>query len=365
MIDFPASPVAGQLFFAGNGIVYQYSSTYTSWVAISASAPQDGSFTAVSSAGAQFAPSVINTWETANPLTIQSGNAGGWYNSATGVFTPPAGRYFLWGLCSFNSSASNMLGQMRWRKNGAIIGNQADMNTAGANLYATVTDHVIVDANGTDTFDCQIQSNVLMSNASGSIGAFPINQAVVPIGGGSAWRQIARTVVAVAGPNIDFQNIPTDINDIEVHWDIIPVTNDTSMFLNFFDSTGVIDTSNVHVFSGQATEHTTTGYYNYGATSTAFNGAIILNYHGGANTKISNNASGGCQGSLWVNNIRDAAKIKSCRFMSTHLNGTATALYETQGGGRRGTQGLITGLRLSMNSGNFSVGSMATLWGSP
>ena len=33
MIDFPASPTDGQIFSATNGVVYKYSTTYTSWLA--------------------------------------------------------------------------------------------------------------------------------------------------------------------------------------------------------------------------------------------------------------------------------------------------------------------------------------------
>ena len=363
MIDFPASPAAGQLFFAGNGIVYQYSSTYTSWIAISSSAPQDGSFTAISSAGAQFAPSATATWETANPATVQVGNAGGWYNSTTGVFTPPAGRYFLWGLCSFNSTSSSVLGQMRWLKNGAIIGNQGDQNTAGTNLYGTVTDHAIVNANGTDTFECQIQCNVLFSNASGSIGAFAINQAVVPIGGGSSWRVVASTVpTAVAA--IDFQNFPSDINHIKGTFDVIPSTNTHDFGIQYYDGSNTLLTTN-YTWATTVGAHTQNGTAPVvaGSNGVAFTTMIPFDYP--VANRVVGNVSG-IRGEFQINNIRDATRLKSVTHQSNYVSDDTSVFLAATGGGHRTTALQLTGLRFAFQpSVNFTAGGLITLWGSP
>src|SRR5688572_23455844 len=100
MIDFPAAPVDGQIFFASNGAVYQYNLTYTSWVQIASSVLQDAAFTAMH-AGADFAMAA----GVLVPATVLTGNVGGWYNTANGRFTPPAGRYLIVGSLSALNAA--------------------------------------------------------------------------------------------------------------------------------------------------------------------------------------------------------------------------------------------------------------------
>lgn len=365
MIDFPASPVAGQIFFGTNGVAYQYSSTYTSWIPISASAPSDAAFHATSSAGSQIAPSVINTWETINPTTILSGNVGGYYNSATGVFTPPAGRYFVYGEMSFNSSASAMIGQMRIRKNGATIYAQDDDHTAAANSFTGSHVYAIIDCNGTDTIEVQAQCSVLMSNAQGQMGAFSVAQANVPIGGGSSWRQIARTSVSVAQATLDFQNIPTDINDLELRFDFTPVTDAVDLIARWYDAGGVLLSAgygytNQVITNGQALASAPAVSNNAGAGGIST--GVMINYPA-ATRRVDN--SGGIRGRIWMNNIRDTSRAKAIDFMGNYLSDDGIVLVSAQGSGWRSAAGGATGLQLAFSSGNIAVGSTATLWGSP
>lgn len=363
-IDFPAAPVAGQIFYGSNGVIYQYSSTYTAWVMIGSTVLQDGTFCAAGS-GSVWAPNVISTWETANP-PVTLGNVGGWYNAATGVFTPPAGRYYLFGQFHYFSSSAAMYGELRWRKNGVVIPNST-MSTfsPSANANEMVGNAVIVDANGTDTFDLQVQGSVLMSGAVGTMGAFPLQQAAQIPGTGSAWRQIARTVVAAPQATLDFQNIPADINDIEVRFDLLPVSNDIACIAQVFDAGGTIVAagypwSNVANYSTQVLNASPLASST--STSAVYSAGVVLNYHAAANSVSS---ASGIQGQFTINNIRDAARPKHIIYRSSHLISGGAYQMQSSGAGMRNANGAISGVRLFFGTGNIAAGSVATLWGSP
>lgn len=363
MIDFPASPVAGQIFFASNGAVYQYNSTYTSWVQIASSVLNDATFY-VEGAGALFAPSVVSTWETANPGTVRIGNVGGWYNTSTGVFTPPAGRYLLIASCSFMSSSSSMQGQLRWRKNGAVILTNFDtvVHTPGTSLWGTVQNQIIVDANGTDTFDLQVQSTVLMSQAWGYIGAYPLSQQ--SLAGGSSWRQIARTVVGAPQATLNFQNIPSDINDIEVRFDLTPVSNDVDLYVQLYDGSNTLLTGANYNWSQTMTSHAqaiASAPAVAGSVGVGVNTTFILDYSV-ATRRIS--ASAPAAGKFEINNIR-AVQQKYLRSEIDYLSGDNTLILDVKGGGRYAGSVAVTGCRLLFSGGNIAAGSVASLWGSP
>jgi hypothetical protein len=221
-LDFPAAPVVNQTFGASNGVTYLW--TGTLWRAVGVISPDPGGDFFVTGAGALMAPPSNGTFFTMKPATAVTGNSGGWYNPATGVFTPPAGRYRLFAELTFYSSSSNMQGQLKWRKNGAnIISTGADsaQNTAGGNLFGSVTAEVIVDANGTDTFDCQSQSNVLMSAAWGYIGAYPLSGIKGPPGDVGGARSLYSEAIAAAGNPIELVvNVPVSARSIELEFDL-------------------------------------------------------------------------------------------------------------------------------------------------
>jgi hypothetical protein len=366
MINFPAAPVAGQIFFASNGAVYQYNSTYTSWLQIASTVLQDGTFQA-SASGSQFAPSVISTWETANP-TVTLGNVGGWYNATTGVYTPPAGRYYLYGQITYFSSSAAMFGELRWRKNGVVIPNSTVSSfSPGANQNTPTNCAVIVDANGTDTFELQVQSSVLMSFCVGTMGAFPLSQAAAIPGGGSSWRQIARTVVAAPQADLTFQNIPTDVNDIELNFDLTPVNNAVDIVLQWYDGAGVLlntsygFTLNMNT-NGQALGTAPFVFNNISAGGITT--GIIMDYAAGG-VRVNNGAVGGIRGTVRMNNIRDAARPKSVRFQTDYLSDDTATFRSAVGSGWRGVATAVTGFRLLFGTGNIAAGGSATLWGSP
>jgi len=83
--------------------------------------------------------------------TIISGNSGGWLNTSTGAYTPPAGRYFLTAQFygHLTSAATNL-----WigiTKNGGVV--SSGYSTTASAAYSTlVSCAVTLDANGSDTF---------------------------------------------------------------------------------------------------------------------------------------------------------------------------------------------------------------------
>jgi hypothetical protein len=87
------------------------------------------------------------------PPTIQSGNAGGWYDPATGRFTPPAGRYFLHATVTAALSTGSTGIQVNLRKNGEAISAPGGQVTGAGSNYGDPANVATVDANGTDFFD--------------------------------------------------------------------------------------------------------------------------------------------------------------------------------------------------------------------
>src|SRR5215475_11043971 len=131
MIDFPASPTAGQLFVAPNGVTYQWSSTYTAWLPLSVTSAGQGDFCANIS-GVQ---SVSAAWVVLNTGPAVSGNSGGWYSGTPNFrYTPPAGRYFIYGSWNSSLAAASTL-YVQIYKNGAALSpaaiGQAQVTSAG------------------------------------------------------------------------------------------------------------------------------------------------------------------------------------------------------------------------------------------
>lgn len=365
MIDFPAAPVAGQIYFGTNGAVYQYSSTYTAWIQIASTVLQDGSFFATLASGVALTGSLV----VQVPTTVLTGNAGGWYNVANGRYTPPAGRYYIFGsLNCFNGGGSGGGMELRLRKNGSAtdLDFASITNVSGSSIHPSVWAEV--DANGTDYFEILAltgASQGLISTV--RFGAFPLSQAAAIPGGGSSWRQISRTVVGVATPTLDLQNIPSDINDIELRFDLLNTSADATLWGQFYDGSGALIATSYNyamvlangaaATSSNTVQQTVTGL----GTSTQF----PMTYGTAGNNPGTAAATGGVQGRLTINNIRDAARAKSGSFQTNYLINSGAQTYHLAGGVWRNAAMALTGLRLFFGAGNIAVGSTATLWGSP
>lgn len=157
MIDFPNTPAVGDLYYApSNGITYRWDGTL--WLAgpnVGSGYGPSGDFCATQTAG--LPTGTANTYVTLNPNSIISGNAGNWYSSSTGRYTPPPGRYCLYGSFACWYAAGAMSFTIHLRKNGTEIGTYNYVYSAAANYRVTPTIEVVVDANGTDWFDLQGQ----------------------------------------------------------------------------------------------------------------------------------------------------------------------------------------------------------------
>jgi hypothetical protein len=361
-IDFPASPVLNQLFGATNGVVYKWDGQL--WLAISGipSSP-GGDFmamrtTALSLTGS-LAVLVLNS--------VAAGNAGSWYNPATGRYTPPAGRHFIRGsMSTYNSGGTAGSVDFQLRKNGVTILDRASETTVGGSAQQPVV-AATVDANGTDYFELMALTGASAGDISNlTFQAFPISGIKGPPGdpGAPAFRLLQRVVAAAAAPTLDLTGIPADINDLEVRFDITPVVNGQDLVLKFYDAAGALLSAGYGFVCSVAQNSVAMGApptisNNVGAGFTA---GMILNYSA-ASSRVGNVS--GLRGSAKINNIRDAARFKSADWTGNYVNDAGTTLYALTGSGWRGTAGAISGLQFIFGSSAIIAGSTMSVWGSP
>ncbi|HEY1440389.1 MAG TPA: hypothetical protein VGF65_06040 [Mycobacterium sp.] len=307
--------------------------------------------------------------------TVITGNSGGWWNTTTNRYTPPAGRYLLSAYVATQApSASNGTWTMWFRKNGVHL--PGGMNGSGAASFAipiSITQEV--DANGTDVFDVVANQAIAgMTAQGGNFTAFPIGGAIGPPGPpgvvGTTWRQLQRTVVSSPQASVDIINIPADVNELKVNFALSPASNDANCVLQFYDSSGVLDTTTNHYAHSLSA---TFGITAIGAASSTSNSnssglstAIGLNYIQASNGVANNATSPGSalQGDMTIPNIRDTARTKMANYRATYVRGANDSMVNIVGGGYRATVGAITGLRLSFTGGNIASGSFE-VWGSP
>jgi hypothetical protein len=103
---------------------------------------------------------------------VATGNAG-WYNSATGRFTPPAARYFIYAAGGAGGGGSSTI-NLVLRKNGVNVASGQSNQSGGAFSQSTVQGEF--DANGTDYFDIQGSGSPSVVGSAGYqwFGAFPV-----------------------------------------------------------------------------------------------------------------------------------------------------------------------------------------------
>jgi hypothetical protein len=179
------------------------------------------------------------------------------------------------------------------------------------------------------------------------------------------WRQIGRVVPTAGQPTVDFTNIPADINDLFVDFDVTPTTNSQGFFLQFYDNTGTLDNQSAHygwvitqaynaISSGGAPA--SYGSFSYGTSY------IMLVNPAGATTNVGNTS--GVRGEGTISDIR-AGRPKSFDFQTSYNDDSATYYRAITGSGWRVIASPITGLRLSFTASTFGVGGAVNLWGSP
>jgi hypothetical protein len=367
MIDFPNAPTDGQTFLAPTGVLYRWVAASSLWIAASGTTP-GGDFCATFQSGGG-----IPTSDTTLVLpTVATGNSGGWYSNSTGRFTPPAGRFFLFAEYMATQTAGSHC-SVSIRKNGAAI--QYNRGSVSANgYYANPSVLIEADANGTDWFDMQISANAGATGSWFVFGAFPISgvQGVQgPPGPGNAWRILSRQVVSAAQPFVELASISSDINELDVHFDLVPVTNDQNLMCQFYGATGVLDVTTAHYsFAAWGAPHSLAMNSAPGSSTSigaGFSTGILFAY-AAANAQVSNSAGSGIKGSFKIPNIK-AATRKALMGQCYYLDGSGSNVRNMTYAGDRSIVEAITGLRLSfVGAGNvltnIASGSFE-VWGSP
>jgi hypothetical protein len=181
------------------------------------------------------------------------------------------------------------------------------------------------------------------------------------------WRLLSRVVPTAGQVNIDFTNLPSDINDLNLYFDVAATTNNSNLFMQFYDGAGVLDAGASHYLTELAYIHhamaagAALGAYNWPSTSSA----ICFNLNT-TNWGVYNVTGSSMRGDVRITNIRDAAFRKTAAFHVAYLESTATYYATSFGTGVRFWQAsAISGLRLFFSGSGFQAGGAVSLWGSP
>ena len=330
-LDFPSSPATGATYAGGNGVVYTFNGTV--WLASGASA--GGDFYATNSANLTLAVSatliVLNT--------VKTGNAGGWYSSSTGRFTPPAGRYFISVQLSCSNAGAAVTVTTELRKNGVLYAYNIDGAPTG--LWAQPSVHVTVDSNGTDYWELWGNSNSSSTSASGHFTAFPVSGIKGPPGdpGVPTWTTLG-TAVGSGQTFIDFTGIPSTINHLDLRYYGF-IAHGATAGVQVYRS-GVLDTSTSYfsIFSY---------FTNTGSTVTAGQGTT-------ASWSLNGNQHGSfsISGRIHMPGIQTTGEIV-CDLTCQGVDATnSSRIYITRAGAING--GPLTGLRIFVSTGTIVSG---------
>jgi hypothetical protein len=366
-LDFPAAPTVGQTWGAPNGVIYRWSGTL--WAAVGNISPSPGGDVMATRAAAY---NLTGSYTALICDTIALGNAGSWYNTVTGRYTPPAGRYNI--RCSGNSFNGGGTGgsvQCQLRKNGVMISDSAPTTMAG--MAQDFECEALADASGTDYFEVLALTGASQGQITRlSFFAFPISGLKGPPGdpGQLGFRLLSRQVLSVASPYLEFAAIPSDINDLRISWNINCVTNGQDVVMRVLDTAGVPDTgANYGSALTVAAHNQAVGT----APAVAGNGnaavnspASILMTYSVSNRRVWNNAAGGgYRGNGTINDIRNPASVKSLDFMANYVSDDGLMYLAITGSGYNNQARVLGGLRLFFGSANMAAGSTMSVWGSP
>jgi hypothetical protein len=199
--------------------------------------------------------------------------------------------------------------------------------------------------------DAGVQQQAITFNRDGSIGS-----------PSPMFRRLGRVVPTAGQPSVDFQNIPSDINDIELRFDVTPATNGGYLYMQLYDGSGALVTASSYTSLNNYTRQGAA----VGASVTSFNTPSSNLF-----TFMLNAASQGVSttyaiaGDMRMNNIRDATRNKYWQYSLVMVEQTNTDYTLLKGGGALGQNLAVSGLHLSWNTGNFKAGGAVSLWGSP
>jgi len=181
MINFPNTPTIGDVYYApSSGVSYRWDGTL--WLGYPSAGPgygPSGDFCANIYQGGTATPTALSLLTT---MPVTSGNAGNWYNPATGRYQPPPGRYYIMGTTCIYATTSAVHHDLYLKKNGAYVLYAGD--TIGANAWYTDPQVAgVFDCNGSDYFElwaCSRGASGTWQNI--TFLAFPISGAKGPPG---------------------------------------------------------------------------------------------------------------------------------------------------------------------------------------
>jgi hypothetical protein len=153
-----------------------------------------------------------------------------------------------------------------------------------------------------------------------------------------------------AGAAVNFQNIPTGINHLEIYFDFTMGTNSNSLQMQFYNSSGVLDSGGSSYYFSFFTLSSGA----LAATPTTTSSVIVIG------NLLSNSSTIGISGSIIIPNIQ-GVKDTQCNYNANWLDQGGAIVVGGWGFGGRNVNGNITGVKFTANTG--TVSGRATLVG--
>jgi hypothetical protein len=154
MIDFPASPIDGQLFSGSNGVLYKYSSTHTAWLSSTAN---------ISNIGSAFSGQLTANQAVGSASTVTVAGYTEYYdnentfNPATGVWTPTTGGvYRVSGFAAMSAGAACSV-QLLVRGGGVDLAG-CDSTIGGASLSISMSFSTVFRLNAGTALDLRART---------------------------------------------------------------------------------------------------------------------------------------------------------------------------------------------------------------
>jgi hypothetical protein len=143
---------------------------------------------------------------------------------------------------------------------------------------------------------------------------------------------------------IDFTGIPSNVNDLEIRFDLLVGTNGANLEMQFYNSGGTLDSGNNYFYSkiGFLATSSSPVVTSVGATSAI---ELLAN--------INNSANHGCSGIINILNIQ-GTKYTQCNLQADALDGDGSTIKGATGYGIRQVAGPITGVRIFVSTGTFA-----------
>jgi hypothetical protein len=182
----------------------------------------------------------------------------------------------------------------------------------------------------------------------------------------TGFRRLNTQTLVAAQAAVSYQNIPSDINDLQINFNLTPSTNAMDLVIQLYDSTGALVVTNYISTVTAATHAQAIGSApGVTASSVVVGGPVVnsglLNYST-TSRRVSNSSC--ITGTVEIPSIRSATQ-KYWNFQCSYLSDDGSVLLSCTGGGRLANTSIITGLQLLFGGGTCAIGSRMSVWGSP